>query len=255
MSQQPLVERLPGLSGGSYKYTLCGQSWVLRRHPIVTFSVVSRVREYRLLRKINNSGITATPSALTREGIIQPWIPGTILSPTEFHPENVQLMQLLLTLYQLPLSGYPISISTLLRRYWQLCHEKTYARFRLLKRLLKRGIPAPIRTTLLHMDLHAGNIIQQHQKYFLIDWEYAGDGDIALELTTLCWQQPLLAKQWISLYAKQWHIPEPILEAQMRRWRPWIGLLHTFWYQLRYQQTGEEVFKQWAKESFIQCEY
>ena len=34
----------------------------------------------------------------------------------------------------------------------------------------------------LHMDVHAGNLVHSASGLKLIDWEYAGDGDIALEL-------------------------------------------------------------------------
>ena len=32
------------------------------------------------------------------------------------------------------------------------------------------------------MDVHAGNIVHGEAGLRLIDWEYAGDGDVALEL-------------------------------------------------------------------------
>jgi aminoglycoside phosphotransferase (APT) family kinase protein len=35
------------------------------------------------------------------------------------------------------------------------------------------------------MDVHAGNIIHSESGLRLIDWEYAGDGDIALELAAV----------------------------------------------------------------------
>jgi thiamine kinase len=249
MNEDISVECLPGLSGGSYKYRQAGRSWVLRRAPSIAFPAVSRKREYRLLCKLRHSGITVPPQSLSKEGLIQPWILGKSLDPAEFYHENRQLIELLSVLYQQPLSGYPLVISKILLRYWQLCEAKSYSAFKLLQRLLNRGLPRPIRTVLLHMDLHAGNIIQHQHQLLLIDWEYAGDGDIGLELATLCWQQPLFAEQWLSLYAKQWNIPESLLQGQIRRWYPWVGLLQCFWYQLRYQQTGEAQFQQLATES------
>jgi thiamine kinase len=35
------------------------------------------------------------------------------------------------------------------------------------------------------MDVHAGNIVHTPAGDRLIDWEYAGDGDIALELAAV----------------------------------------------------------------------
>jgi aminoglycoside phosphotransferase (APT) family kinase protein len=45
------------------------------------------------------------------------------------------------------------------------------------------------------MDVHAGNIIHSESGLRLIDWEYAGDGDIALELAAV-WIAPASAVSW-----------------------------------------------------------
>jgi thiamine kinase-like enzyme len=45
------------------------------------------------------------------------------------------------------------------------------------------------------MDVHAGNIVHTEAGLRLIDWEYAGDGDIALELAAV-WMMPSSAASW-----------------------------------------------------------
>ncbi len=47
------------------------------------------------------------------------------------------------------------------------------------------GASRPPAAGAAHMDVHAGNIIHNESGLRLIDWEYAGDGDIALELAAV----------------------------------------------------------------------
>ncbi|WP_257896521.1 phosphotransferase, partial [Enterobacter chuandaensis] len=60
--------------------------------------------------------------------------------------------------------------------------------------LRKTGEPQPIRLSPLHMDVHAGNIVHTPEGGRLIDWEYAGDGDVALELAAV-WTESEAARQ------------------------------------------------------------
>jgi aminoglycoside phosphotransferase (APT) family kinase protein len=47
------------------------------------------------------------------------------------------------------------------------------------------------------MDVHAGNIVHTKAGLRLIDWEYAGDGDIALELAAV-WIAPTAHRQLVT---------------------------------------------------------
>ncbi|MBA2816745.1 phosphotransferase [Candidatus Pantoea persica] len=61
----------------------------------------------------------------------------------------------------------------------------------LLHKLAPRGLtPRSLRLVPLHMDVHVDNLIAAGQGLHLIDWEYAADGDVALELATLCTAMP-----------------------------------------------------------------
>ena len=51
-----------------------------------------------------------------------------------------------------------------------------------LKSVNSRASRRPLRLALLHMDIHGGNVIRHRDSLQLIDWEYASDGDVALEL-------------------------------------------------------------------------
>ncbi len=102
------------------------------------------------------------------------------------------------------------------------------------------------------MDVHAGNIIHSESGLRLIDWEYAGDGDIALELAAV----------WISLTsAASWRrrMPggRPSTRSSWRQvvlWRPWVLLLMAGWYEMRWQQSGDRQFITLADEIWCQLD-
>ncbi len=58
----------------------------------------------------------------------------------------------------------------------------------------------------LHMDVHAGNIVHTAGGLRLIDWEYAGDGDIALELAAVWMPDNQQRHQLIEAYARLAHM-------------------------------------------------
>ena len=103
------------------------------------------------------------------------------------------------------------------------------------------------------MDVHAGNIVRGEAGLRLIDWEYAGDGDIALELAAV-WIDPVAHRQLTAEYVRQAHIDELQLWRQIQRWRPWVRLLMAGWYERRWQQTGDRQFITLADEIWRQLD-
>lgn len=51
------------------------------------------------------------------------------------------------------------------------------------------------------MDVHAGNLVHSASGLKLIDWEYAGDGDIALELAAVWVENTDQHRQLVNDYA------------------------------------------------------
>jgi thiamine kinase len=103
------------------------------------------------------------------------------------------------------------------------------------------------------MDVHAGNIVHTKAGLRLIDWEYAGDGDIALELAAV-WIAPAAHRQLVTAYARLARIDERLLWRQVQRWRPWVILLMAGWYERRWQQTGDRQFITLADETWCQLD-
>jgi thiamine kinase len=89
---------------------------------------------------------------------------------------------------------------TLLEQYWQQASPARRTRLAQLKRLRKAGEPQPLRLAPLHMDVHAATSSTRRGRR-LIDWEYAGDGDVALELAAV-WMPDDAARGSYQAYAR-----------------------------------------------------
>ncbi len=115
------------------------------------------------------------------------------------------------------------------------------------------GEPRPLRLAPLHMDVHAGNIIHNESGLRLIDWEYAGDGDIALELAAV-WITPGERRRLVEAYARRAAIDAQLLWRQVALWRPWVLLLMAGWYEMRWRQSGDRQFITLADEIWCQLD-
>ncbi len=138
-------------------------------------------------------------------------------------------------------------------RDWQQSAPTRRTRFwlRLLHRLRRRGEPRPLRLAPLHMDVHPGNLVQAQTQLRLIDWEYAGDGDVALELACV-WLDDATREALLVDYAQRALMDATLLRRQVARWRPWSGLLMAGWYERRFQETGDRKFITLADEAWRQ---
>lgn len=209
---------------------------------------VDRQREYRLLRKLAASGLTPRVYGRNAHWVLLAWQPGEVLSAGQWDGWLKSLVSEVARLHRQPLSGYPIQLLPLLMSYWQRCQpaRRQIHWLRALKRCQQQGEPKPLRTAILHMDIHCGNLIANDGRLQLIDWEYAGDGDVALELAAIIMGNGLDAQQQqrlIAYYAMQQQFDYDLLRRQIDRWLPWVDLLATSWCELRWQQSGEHQFK------------
>ncbi|UIA89771.1 thiamine kinase [Erwinia tracheiphila] len=247
---------LPGLSGNTRKITLENTMLVARyQHPDAFIPGVDRRREYRILRKICHAELSPDVFGYADRWLLLGWQPGQPLSQNEFTQQLRAISACMVSLHRQRLSGYRLQMRKMLERYWQIIHphRRHCGWLKALRRLQKQGEPEPLRLCLLHMDIHAGNVINDAGDLKLIDWEYAGDGDVALELASVIISNAFSAEQqWtlVSHYAGMQNINPDVLHRQIRRWQPWLRLLVACWYELRWQQSGETLFKQLAGQSW-----
>jgi thiamine kinase len=240
----------PGLSGQSVRVQTEQGELLARRAPPLPIPFVDRQREYRVLRQLRRAELGPQPLAWRDPWLLQSWLPGEVLTTTQFNQQREAILALLHRLHQQPLTGYRLRLAPLLQRYWQLCHQRHWRWQRRLQRLLQQGEPQPLRLAPLHMDVHAGNLIATPAGLRLIDWEYAADGDIALELAAVCAVDGDTRSAWIAGYAERAHLGEQTLARQMQRWQPWLQLLMASWYQLRGEQSQDETLLQLAQASW-----
>ncbi len=240
----------PGLSDNTLKIMLPSATLIARQQPRVAMPFVNRCREYRLLKKLAASGAVAGPLACNKHWLLLAWQPGEPVDAQHFSQHSREVCETLSALHHQPLTGYPVRVTTLLERYWQLCQHRSQRWLQSWQRLLSRGEPAPLRLAPVHMDIHAGNVLFDGQGCRFIDWEYAADGDIALDLTVICLNDPPHEAEWISTYARIARLDTLLLARQVARWKPWLKLLMACWYQLRAEQTASPQMQQLARHSW-----
>jgi hypothetical protein len=102
------------------------------------------------------------------------------------------------------------------------------------------------------MDVHAGNLVHSQDGLRLIDWEYAGDGDIAMELAGVWTWSEHQRRELVAEYARCAMLDETQLWRQVVRWRPWIAMLMAGWFECRWQQTGDQQFITLADDAWRQ---
>lgn len=212
---------------------------------------VNRRREFRLLRCLHGSGLAPRPRGFSNGWLLVDWLPG--------EPVDIQgwqhalaagtLAATLATLHQHRLSGYPLDLQARYARYWHSSDpaRRSPAWLALQRRFLRRRPPAALRQALLHMDVHQGNVLcQADGSLALIDWEYAGDGDVALELAALfCGNALPVASQERVLTDYVGHMPgleRERLRRHIDAWIPWVNYLMLLWYETRWRQSGNRDF-------------
>ncbi|MGV3346311.1 thiamine kinase [Enterobacteriaceae bacterium LUAb1] len=238
-----------GLSGNTLLMGTGPDRIVARTQPDRPFPWVNRRREYQLLRKLQHREIAPQALGWHAPWLLVSYLAGEPLSDEAFKTRPEDIATLLGHVHHQPLSGYRFSLTALLAQYWQQCHQHTpqwLARWRQLRR---RGEPRPLRLALLHMDVHPGNVIDNGKTLRLIDWEYAGDGDVAMELAAVCSANqlsPVHCQQLVRCYAYNNHIGEKQLISQVAAWQPWLRLLMACWYQLWAERSGDTTLLQYA---------
>ena len=244
---------LEGLSGTSFRLDTQQGLFNARKLPEQRLPGLSLHRHHRALKQLS-PGIGPQPYALVEGWLLSYWLEGEAWSGPL---PSSDVARLLHRLHLQPLFGWRVRIAPLLHYYWQQSApgRRTLYWLRVLKRLLAHGEPRPLRLAPLHMDVHAGNIIQQTQGLGLIDWEYAGDGDIALELATLLACNRFDNDDFLPRYARLAHLSVDDLDSQIKRWQPWVALLMASWYECRWQQTHQLHFAALADKAWQEMKY
>ncbi len=233
---------LPGIGCLSGKVTWGEEQWLARGSIRRSLPFINRQRECRILKKLTKTRLGPRVIGYAPPWLLLEWRTGESLTAADFSARLPELSQLMTQLHHQPPTGYRLSLLSLLQTYWQRCQQRTIRWQRALRRLQQQGEPAPLRLAPLHMDIHSGNVLDDGQQLRLIDWEYAADGDIALELAVMCRMNALSPAECDALikhYAAQNCLPVGVLTRQIYRWQPWLRLLIASWTQWRSEQHND----------------
>lgn len=242
-----------GLTGESWRIEGEGVQLLARQQSAEKTALgVSRRREARVLRRAGE-GFGPRVLMQNNQWIILEWLSGDVVTDAHFTHLNQHgdLARLVARLHQRPLSGYLLNLHRQFARYWQQLDRRrlTPAWLRLHQRFLQTRQPSPLKIAPLHMDIHPGNLIAQGEGVRLIDWEYAADGDIALEIAALFRGNAWSAanqQHFLQHYSQESYKDLPLLSAQVQRWLPWVDYLMLLWFEVRWQQTGDSEFLRWG---------
>ena len=204
---------------------------VLRQHHDAAAPAAHFRRQFRALKRLP-ADLAPKPHLFIRDWMAVAFIAGEIKSEL---PDTPTLAAMLYHLHRQPRLGWQVTLLPLLDSYWQQAAPGRRTPFWLaqLKRLRKAGEPKALRLAPLHMDVHAGNIVHTTAGEKLIDWEYAGDGDVALELAAVWMPDEASRVQLITAY---------------------VLMLMAGWFEMRLQQTDDEQFIALANDAWRQLQ-
>ncbi|MEY4475201.1 MAG: thiamine kinase [Pseudomonadota bacterium] len=248
------IRRVSGLTGESWRITAAGVDCLAReRSEGGSRPGVNRHRERKLLQHVVRSGLSPAVIGSNRQWLVINWLKGDVVTNDRFIvlSNKGELAQLLSCLHHLPASGYRLDLHAQLIRYARLIDPKRRSPdwLRLQRGFTRRALPQVLKLAPLHMDVHPGNLLTMADGLKLIDWEYAADGDIALDIAALFRGNNWLAPQqrvFLQHYCRSEHGYHDIdrLSRQIQRWLPWVDYLMLMWFEVRWQQTNDEIFLQ-----------
>lgn len=245
-----------GLTGESWKVETAEQTLLARVQSADKAALgVDRRREKSLLQHVYRLNIAPRIKLISAPWLVVEWLNGETVGSAFFtQPQNLtRLSKLVVGLQRLSPGGYRLQLPEQFSRYWQQIDRSrlTPRWLRLHQHFMRLAMPTPLKLAVIHMDIHPGNLIDGEQGLRLIDWEYASAGDIALELAAIfCgnnWNREQ-QQHFLQAYVSAGGYPDiHRLQQQIQRWAPWIDYLMLMWFEVRWQQTGDKIFTDWAQ--------
>ncbi|WJV52104.1 phosphotransferase [Prodigiosinella aquatilis] len=246
---------ISGLSSENWRICTSQGDWLARPQLLAGLQIgTDRQREFVILRQMAAHGLSPRPLCWQQGWLIIEWLSGHIATQETFIDavNDGSLAVSLARLHQQAGYGFPLDLKTRFVRHWQLMDPgrrsptllKRHQMFQH-RRLPEGGIFAP-----LHLDIHAGNLLQKQDQWWFIDWEYAADGDIALEVAGLFRANDLneaSQQRFLDAYCHQWPgLCPDVLGHRVYQWLPWVDFMILMWYEVRWQQTHQKSFLQAA---------
>lgn len=186
-----------GLTNESWRVRGCGHDVVVRLSTADEHALqIDRRSEARVLRLVEQAGIGAQVVHCAPEAhlLITRTLPGRDWEERDTRePRNIaRLAAVLRRLHALPVAEdiRRIELTRVLQGYWlALADKREFTRDtqRHAQALhLAQAFDAQAQRCLCHTDLHHFNIIDNGERLWIVDWEYAGVGDVYFDLASMC---------------------------------------------------------------------
>ncbi|QIM63667.1 LPS biosynthesis choline kinase [Pasteurellaceae bacterium Orientalotternb1] len=232
------VEKLTGLTACSQLVTLeNGERYVLRnQNQRASNFGVDYQQESQILAQIRPLAIAPDPLYANAQQSLLSWIDGSV--PTEFSSDLLQkLAEQLAKLHRFKLQAVSSNQNFTILNLTERCH------------FLWQKLPAqkqaelpfsppfpqiePFAHALCHHDLHLGNLVEQGDKLFIIDWEYAAVSDPALDLALFLHANPLSEAEQ-AVFFQHYFAKSPLdltaCRTKIAEYQPLIAMLNQLWY-------------------------
>lgn len=187
-----------GLTNESWRVFSAGHDVVVRISRADERALqIDRASETRILGIVAQAGIGA-PVIMCEPNLrllVTCTLPGRNWLPEEAHaaPNIARLAALLHRLHCLPIPAdvHVINFKAVLQGYWAELDTHSRASDQDLAQRahalqIAESSSLSVQRALCHTDIHHLNLIDDGQRLWLVDWEYAGIGDIYFDLASVC---------------------------------------------------------------------
>ncbi|NEY27038.1 phosphotransferase [Escherichia coli] len=243
-----------GLTGINWKAQLSdGVTYLIRPQTSEKAQLgIERKREAHALQLAAAYDL-APPSLGLHDGwLVTEWLSGDVLNDTTYQPHLHALAEKIVALHSIKPCGQARDFHRHCQSYRQLSSRQrvTPQGLKIHQYWQSRQVPQPLKVALLHMDIHPGNIVLTHHGLRLIDWEYAAAGDIALDLAAMYrsfgWEYAQ-RRDFTERYVQAGGYRDAKkLQQHVEQWLPRIDYMAWLWYEVRWQQSKQNSFRETA---------
>lgn len=216
-----------------------GQKWVWRQQSEkATRYGVDYAQEFALLSALADLPFTPKPYVAMGDFSLLHWQEGEV--PSAWHDALLRrLAEQLATLHTLDLRAREMP-PTLVRLNLA---ERCQSLWERLPLTVQTHLPfqppfeavQPFASAVCHHDLHLGNLVEQGERLFLIDWEYAALSDPALDLALFLHANTLSAAQqalFFTTYFAKSGFERAACCAKIAEYFPLVTQLSQLWYAM-----------------------
>jgi len=235
LKSRPVVvnELTGGQTNRSYLLNANSRKLVMRVNaPAEKFPGVDRAREARIWRAASDARLAPSLVFVDPEErfVITEYIDGQRLSPSQLDDSSIDcLFTLLANTHNLEVDGPLLDYALYIRVNWQMIESRSGLHNPDLERqrepmqaLVAEFIAAQPQTGLCHHDPVISNVVSADGQLYLLDWEYASRGFVAMDYATLAVDWGITDTEIVA----RTEIAPPVLDMAKKTYRYLCRLWH-----------------------------